>query len=61
MHPPPQPGQIPQGAPGAIPGGSDPTEPMSVDRLNQMYMAAKDGRMDRLEADSRAYHSVYAG
>ena len=61
MHPPPQPGQMPPpGPPGAIPGPTDPTEPLDMQRMNTMYLAAKDGRMDRLEADSRGYHSVYA-
>lgn len=60
MHPPPQPGQMPPpGPPGALPG-NDPTEPLDMQRMNTMYLAAKDGRMDRLEADSRGYHSVYA-
>ncbi|KAH0606710.1 uncharacterized protein H6S33_003544 [Morchella sextelata] len=61
MHPPPQPGQMPPpGPPGALPGQNDPTEPLDIQRMNTMYLAAKDGRMDRLEADSRGYHSVYA-
>lgn len=61
MHPPPQPGQMPPpGPPGALPGQNDPTEPLDMQRMNSMYLAAKDGRMDRLEADSRGYHSVYA-
>lgn len=61
MHPPPQPGQMPPpGPPGGLPGQNDPTEPLDMQRMNSMYLAAKDGRMDRLEADSRGYHSVYA-
>lgn len=60
MHPPPQPGQIPPGAPGAIPNPNDPTEPLDMQRMNTMFIGARDGQMDRLEADGRAYHSVYA-
>jgi len=62
MHPPQPVGQMaPPGPPGALQGsGQDPNDAIPVDRLNQMYMAAKDGRLDRLEADSRGYHSVYA-
>ena len=62
MHPPPSVGQMPPpGPPGALQGpGHDPNDAIPVDRLNQMYMAAKDGRLDRLEADGRGYHSVYA-
>jgi len=60
MHPPPQPGQMPPpGPPGALQGPNDPTEPMDMQRMNNMYMQARDGQMDRLEADGRAYHSVY--
>jgi hypothetical protein len=50
----------PPGPPGAIQNPNDPTEPMDMQRMNTMYMAARDGQMDRLEADGRAYHSVYA-
>lgn len=61
MHPPPQAGSALVGPPGALQGpGQDPNDAIPVDRLNQMYMAAKDGRLDRLEADSRGYNSVYA-
>lgn len=60
MHPPPQPGQMPPpGPPGALQGPNDPTEPMDMQRMNNMYMQARDSQMDRLEADGRAYHSVY--
>jgi len=38
----------------------DPTEPVPVARLNEMYMAAKDGILDRLEADGRGFTGVYA-
>jgi len=60
MHPPPQQGQIPPGPPGALQGPTDPAEPMDIQRMNQMYIAQRDGQMDRLEADGRPYHSVYA-
>jgi RNA recognition motif-containing protein len=61
MHPPPQLGQMPPpGPPGALQAPNDPTEPLDVQRMNNMYLAARDGQMDRLEADGRAYHSVYA-
>lgn len=38
----------------------DATEPIPVARLNELYLAAKDGRLDRLDADGRGYHGVYA-
>lgn len=38
----------------------DATEPVPVARLNELYLAAKDGRLDRLDADGRGYHGVYA-
>lgn len=60
MHPQPPHGAMPQGLPGAQPG-QDPMEPLPVARLNELYMAAKDGRLDRLEADSRGgYNGVYS-
>lgn len=70
VHPPPGPqqGQItlsqngipPQtGATQTVPG-QDPSEPIPVARLNELYLAARDGRLDRVEADSRGYHGVYA-
>ncbi|CAN6672526.1 protein Nam8p [Trichomonascus vanleenenianus] len=40
--------------------GQDPTEPVPVARLNELYLAARDGRLDRVESDSRGYHGVYA-
>lgn len=61
MHPPPQPGQMPPpGPPGALQNPNDPTEPLDMQRMNNMYIGARDGHMDRLEGNSRAYHSVYA-
>lgn len=44
---------------GSVPG-KDPSEPISVARLNEMYLAAKDGRLDRVAGDGRGYHGVYA-
>uniref|UniRef100_A0A060T2H8 ARAD1A08470p n=1 Tax=Blastobotrys adeninivorans TaxID=409370 RepID=A0A060T2H8_BLAAD len=47
--------------PGAPVGpGQDPSEPVPVARLNELYLAAKDGRLDRMEVDGRGYHGVYA-
>jgi RNA recognition motif-containing protein len=40
--------------------GQDPSEPVPVARLNELYLAARDGRLDRMEADGRGYHGVYA-
>jgi hypothetical protein len=61
MHPPPQPGQLPPpGPPGALSTPNDPTEPLDMQRMNTTYIAARDSQLDRLEADGRAYHSVYA-
>lgn len=40
--------------------GQDPNEPDLVARLNQLYLAARDGRLDRVEGDGRGYHGVYA-
>jgi hypothetical protein len=62
MHPPPMPGAMPpQGAPGALqPGTPGPTDPIPVNRMNEMYMAQNQGVSDRLEADGRGYNSVFA-
>jgi len=38
----------------------DSSEPVPVARLNELYLAARDGRLDRMEADGRGYHGVYA-
>lgn len=40
--------------------GQDPSEPVPVARLNELYLAARDGRLDRVESDNRGYHGVYA-
>lgn len=47
------------GAAQTVPG-QDPSEPIPVARLNELYLAARDGRLDRVEADGRGYHGVYA-
>ncbi|BFZ60583.1 hypothetical protein YB2330_001622 [Saitoella coloradoensis] len=70
MHPPPSAqapgaGAPPVGQPGQIghaPGGAvvDPMVPVPVPKLNEQYLAARDGRLERMEADSRGFHSVYA-
>ncbi|KAK9486599.1 hypothetical protein V1527DRAFT_462923 [Lipomyces starkeyi] len=60
LHQAQQQGQIPPGPPGAQPQGQDPSEPIPVARLNELYLAARDGRLDRMEADGRGYHGVYA-
>lgn len=36
------------------------TESVPVARLNELYLAARDGKLDRMEADSHGYHGVYA-
>ncbi|AOW03595.1 hypothetical protein B0I72DRAFT_135859 [Yarrowia lipolytica] len=46
------------GAPAAP--GEDPSEPIPVARLNELYLAARDGRLDRVESESSGYHGVYA-
>lgn len=61
VHPSP----VPVAGPGAsVPPsqgqGQDPSEPIPVARLNELYLAARDGRLDRVEADGRGYHGVYA-
>ena len=62
MHPPPMPGQMqPQGPPGSLdPGMPGPTDPVAVQRLNEMYMAQRQGVSDRLETDGRGYNSVFS-
>lgn len=62
MHPPPMSGALPpSGLPGALstdaPGV---TEPIPVNRVNEMYMSQRQAVSDRLEADSRGYHSVFS-
>ncbi|KAK9446686.1 RNA-binding domain-containing protein [Limtongia smithiae] len=52
--------QMQQVPPGAQPQGQDPSEPIPVDRLNELYLAARDGRLDRVEANGRTFHGVYA-
>ena len=61
-HPPPNPEQgPPPGPPGArSPGEPGPIEPMSVNRMNEMYMQQNQAMEDRLEADSRGYDSVFS-
>jgi RNA recognition motif-containing protein len=61
VPPPPPPPPPPPGSEMPEPGaGPDPTEPVPVARLNELYLAARDGRLDRMEADSRGFHGVYA-
>lgn len=50
----------PQTGAAQIVPGQDPSEPIPVARLNELYMAAREGRLDRIEADGRGYHGVYA-
>lgn len=50
-----------QGPPGALPPDMPgPTESLPVSRLNEMYLARNQAVSDRLEADSRGYHSVFS-
>ena len=37
-----------------------PTDPVAVQRLNEMYMAQRQGVSDRLETDGRGYNSVFS-
>lgn len=62
QHPPAAaPAAAPQGMPGAIPADvPGPTEGMSTERMNEMYLAQNQARSDRLEADSRGYDTVFA-
>ncbi len=61
-HPPPNSGQGPPlGPPGArSPGEPGPIEPMSVNRMNEVYMQQNQAVNDRLEADARGYDSVFS-
>ncbi|ANB14380.1 Nam8p [Sugiyamaella lignohabitans] len=52
--------QVNNGADPLLPLGQDPSEPVPVARLNELYLAARDGRLDRMDADGRGYHGVYA-
>ncbi|OLL24868.1 putative RNA-binding protein [Neolecta irregularis DAH-3] len=56
MHPTP----IQSGLPGQIQVPSDPMDPQGVTRLNELYTNMRDGRYDRLDADGRPLHSVFA-
>lgn len=63
MHPPPMPGHgPPQGLPpGAMsPSAPGPTEAMSVNRINEVYIQQRQGVTDRLEADGRGFDSVFS-
>ena len=62
MHPPPMLGTLPpSGLPGALsPDTPTITESIPVSRLNEMYMTQRQTVSDRLEADSRGYHSVFS-
>ncbi|ODV91244.1 hypothetical protein CANCADRAFT_25868 [Tortispora caseinolytica NRRL Y-17796] len=46
--------------PGAVQGSTDPADTIPVARMNEMYLAAREGRLDRLDADGRGQHGVYA-
>lgn len=61
MHPPQSPSQgPPQGPPGALfPGAPGPTDPMSINQMNEIYMQQRQGVSDRLEAD-RGYDTVFS-
>ena len=49
------------GLPGArSPGEPGPIDPLSVNRMNEMYLQRNQAANDRLEADSRGYDSVFS-
>ena len=52
--------RVQQGFPNYIIPGQDPSEPVPVARLNELYLAARDGRLDRMDGDGHGYHGVYA-
>ena len=54
-----------QGPPAGLPGALShdtpgPTDPVTVSRLNEMYMQQKQSVDNRLEAESRGYDSVFS-
>jgi hypothetical protein len=52
---------VPTGPPGAMPpDAGGPTEGMLVSRMNELSMAQKQARHDRLEAESRGHDSVFS-
>ena len=58
---PPQDGNPPQGAPGALPPDAPGNmDAVPVSQLNEDYMQKRQGYHDRLEADSRGYDSVFS-
>lgn len=50
----PHPGALPSDTPG-------PTDPLSVTRLNELYMLQEQAVSDRLEAEGRGWDGVFAG
>ena len=42
------------------PSAPGPTEAMSVNRINELYMQQRQGVNDRLEADGRGFDSVFS-
>ncbi|KAK9474757.1 uncharacterized protein V1510DRAFT_410596 [Dipodascopsis tothii] len=59
MHDSTQQGQLPTGGVGGQQPGPESGE-IPVARLNELYLAARDGRLDRMDAAGRGYHGVYA-
>ncbi|PUU72916.1 hypothetical protein B9Z19DRAFT_1136386 [Tuber borchii] len=61
IDPPPQPDRTPPlRPPSAIPRPINPAEPLNIYHMNTRYLAAKTGRINRLEAGSRGSQSVSA-
>lgn len=50
----------PQGLPGQQQGPHDPMEQVPPQKLNEFYGQQRDGRMDRMDNDSRSYGGIYA-
>ncbi|PUU78292.1 hypothetical protein B9Z19DRAFT_1126998 [Tuber borchii] len=60
IDPPPQPDRTPPlRPPSAIPRPINPAEPLNIHHMNTRYLAAKTGRINRLEAGSRGSQSGY--
>lgn len=60
-HPPPTyDSSTAQGPPGALsPDAPTPTQALSTEKVNELYMNHKQALADRLEADSRGHDSVF--
>lgn len=58
QHYPPQ--GPPQGLPGQMQGPHDPMEQANPQKMNEYYGQQREGRMDRMDNDSRSYGGIYA-